>query len=87
MQWKWNFVMQSTLVNLWHNVCPESLFIDNDSDCDEISGFITDPIEAKATELLLHAKSATKNQDIFEEIAIEEWITSDEITDQYQVIR
>ena len=77
--------MESTVVNSRHNVWPESLSIDNVSDCDKISGFITDPIKAKAKELLLHAKSVTKNQDIFEEVAIEEWITSDEITDQYKV--
>ena len=73
----WNFVTQSTLVNSWHNVQPESLFIDTDSDCDEISGFNIDPIKAKAKakELYLYAKSVTKNQDIFE-VPVEEWINN-----------
>ena len=45
----WNFVMQSTLVNSWHNVWPESPFID--TDCDEISGF--NSMKAKTKELHL----------------------------------
>ena len=80
----WNLVKQSILVNSWHNLWPESLFIATDSDCDEINGFNTDPIKVKAKELYLYAKSIIKNQNIFEAAAIEEWIASDEITDQYQ---
>ena len=49
------------------SVWPESLFIDTDSDFDEISGFNTDPIKANSTELHLNTKSITKNQYIFEE--------------------
>lgn len=58
-----NCVTQTNLVNSWHNVWLELLFIDTDSDCNEFNGFHIDPIKAK--ELHLYAKSVTNNQDIF----------------------
>ena len=70
----WNSDSQSTLVNAWHNIWPNSLFIESVSNAKEFEGFQTDPIKEKANELFLLSKEATKNEHIFEEESIMNWM-------------
>lgn len=83
----WNSVSQSTLINAWHNLWINSLFIDSENDEEEFTGFHTDPVKAKENELLSFAKAISdKNPKIFEENAVVDWMTnSEENKDQYQM--
>lgn len=74
------------MINAWHNLWLNSLFIDSENDDEEFTGFHTDPVKAKANELLLFAKAiSTENEKISEENVVDWMSNSQENLDQYQM--
>lgn len=60
----WDSVSQETLVNAWHNLWPESLFIDIPNDNEEFHGFKPSSLKTKAAELLQYAKNVGNSANI-----------------------